>query len=386
MFSADKNCQTFVSNSASVIYIGRRSGGQVSKPPPDHNTFSLAVILRRHKTMICSINSLNFLNPFFYTEKYQKNEYVKANDLSKHIHLFNHQISRIDYLMFNDLKGFINKLDETQKEKIFDGAIRTDPFQIKNSVYTFNSNLELYQVVTNEYGSKEDILLFDSLRMPKMQRVTKLFNNVKSSQSDTTFNDFLEYQIIEGNTFYDGKTSKWENQNQRNPKYIFKEDEGLIYKIYNRNSRDEQSKTTIIYNRNFQILESKTYSQKNKNELLYETIFDYEQDLLKKVIYSRHKPTKSFVGNWREELSFEYDNKGLLVNLKKKSLTTTWTYDQNENPIKIKSFNIDGGYSSETNINYKYDKFNNWIYKESEDFTDKSKINEKQISRKIEYF
>ena len=32
--SADGNRQTFVSNSASVIYIGIRSGGRVSKPPP----------------------------------------------------------------------------------------------------------------------------------------------------------------------------------------------------------------------------------------------------------------------------------------------------------------------------------------------------------------
>ena len=53
-----------------------------------------------------------------------------------------------------------------------------------------------------------------------------------------------------------------------------------ILKTHTRNNRDEQSKSTIIYDSNFQILESKTYSQKNKLELLYEAIFNYENNKL----------------------------------------------------------------------------------------------------------
>ncbi|MCU0438475.1 MAG: hypothetical protein MUC49_11215 [Raineya sp.] len=335
---------------------------------------------------ICDINRLNFYDPIFYTEKYQKNEYVKANDLSKHIHLFNHEISRIDYSMFSNLKGHISKLEETQKQRIYDGAIRTNLYETKDIIYHFKSNLELYQIIKNSYSSQEEILLFDSLKNPKNQRITQSFDNIKSSQTDITYNEFLEYQVIEESKFYDRKMSKWENQNQRNPKYIFKENEGLIYKIYNRNNRDEQSKTNIIYNWNFQILESKTYSQKKKTELLYEAIFHYEQGLLKKVIYIRHKPTKYYNGDYKEEINFEYDEKGLLVNLIRNSFAITWAYDQNENPIKVKTSNIDGRYSIETYNNYRYDNFNNWIYKESEDFIDGAKINHKQISRKIEYF
>lgn len=331
---------------------------------------------------ICDINRLNYSNPIFYTEKYLKNEYVKANDLAKHIHLFNHQISRIDYSFFSDLKGFIHQLTETEIEKIFDGVIRSNPFEIKNTIYTFNKQTELYQVLTNKDGLLETILFSDSMKMPKTQRIIKSFPNINSSsQTDITYNDFLEYEAIE-----EDKRSNWVKPNQRNTKYVFKEKDGFIYKIHNRNDKHEQSKTTIIYNSSFQILESKTYSQKNKTELLYEAIFHYDKGILKKIVYTRHKPTKVFVGNWTQELIFEYDEKGLLINFKNDSLTRTWTYDQIENPISIKEIHDSGIFSLEVFMNYEYDKYNNWTKKVTATFINQVKKNDKQLTRKIEYF
>jgi hypothetical protein len=40
----------------------------------------------------------------------------------------------------------------------------------------------------------------------------------------------------------------------------------------------------------------------------------------------------------------------------------------------------------EVSTNYEYDTYNNWTYKETKTFIDKVKKNDKQVSRKIEYF
>jgi hypothetical protein len=335
---------------------------------------------------ICDINRLNYSNPFFYSEKYLRNEYVKANDLAKHIHLFNHQITRIDYSLFSDLKGFIHKLAETEIEKTLDEAQGSNPLEIKNTIYTFNQKNELYQVLTNKHSFQETILFSDSMKMPKRLRIIESFDNINSSQTDITYNDFLEYEAIEEKTFYNDKRSNWVKPNQRNTKYVFKENDGLIYKIHIRNNKDEQSKTIIIYNNSFQILESKTYSQRNKTELLYEAIFNYDEGKLKEIVYIRHKPSKVFVGNSMQKIIFGYDEKGLLINFKNNSITKTWTYDQNENPISIKEIDDSRCYSLEVSTNYEYDTYNNWTYKETKTFIDKVKKNDKQVSRKIEYF
>lgn len=334
---------------------------------------------------VCDINGFNILNPLFYTESYLQNEYVKANNLAKHIHLFNHQISHIDYTLFNDLKGVINKISETLKEKIYDGAIRSEPLQIQTKKYYFNINSELYQVIKNENGYQEVISFFDSLKMPKKLQIIKSFENNKSTQIDITYSELLEYDKIDEITFYDNKTENWRRANQRNTKYHF-EKNGKIHKIHIRNSREEQSKTTIFYNNFFQVLESKTYDQKNKSELLYEAIFAYNNNVLKSIKYIRYKPSRTSVGNWTMEFTFEYNENGMLENFKNNFTTKKWIYDKNGNPLSVKEFDNNGICIYEKKCNYKYDRKNNWTLKDEKTYVNNILKNENQISREIEYY
>lgn len=330
---------------------------------------------------ICDINRINLENPLFYTPKYLKNEYVKANDLAKHIHLFNHQISKVDYILFGELKGSICKISE--KENNYDELAKSG-FEVINTIYSFNKNLELHQIVIDKNGYEENILFFDSLKAPQKLQIRKCFKSEVSSQTEIFYTDYLEYQSIEELTYSSGEVSKWEKPNQRDIKYHFKEN-GAVYKFHIRNNGDEQSKTTIVYNSDFQILESKTYSQKNKTELLYEAVFSYVDDILVKIVYIRHKASKSFMAS-TDEFIFEYNKKGLLINFKDNLITKTWDYDKNENPVLIREAANNGSSIFETSIKYRYDQYDNWTYKEIRKSRNNFKIIEKDIFREIEYF
>ncbi|WP_300491592.1 hypothetical protein [Flavobacterium sp.] len=332
---------------------------------------------------ICDIKGLNNSDLLFYTERYLQNDYVKANDAAKHIHLFNSKI-RIDYALFGDLKSSIQRIYEKEKVYYFDAIIRSGPFETKNTTYTFLKNLELQRVLIEANGQQEDLLFSESLKVPEKLKIIKFFNNEKESQTEIIYNSFLEFDLIEEIQFPDGKINTWKKTNQSDSKYHFKEN-GQIFKFYVRNNSEEQSKTIVIYNSNFQILESKTYSQKNKSELLYEAIFHYSDHKLMKIVYVRHQSTKSFSGNFAEEFIFEYNEKDLLVKFKNNAMTKIWDYDKNENPILVTELNSSGSVLFETAVDYRYDKYNNWTYKHTKNFRNKVLFKESQTFREIEY-
>jgi|GEM_PF-3531526 len=332
---------------------------------------------------ICDIKGLNHSDPLFYTERYLQNDYVKANDAAKHIHLFNSKI-RIDYALFGDLRSSIQRISEKEKVYYFDDIIRSGPFETKNATYTFNKNLELQRVLIETNGEQEDVLFSGSLKVPKKLKIIKSFNNEKVSHKEITYNSFLEFDLIEEIQFPDGKINSWKKPIQSDSKYHFKEN-GPIFKFYVRNNSEEQSKTIVIYNSNFQILESKTYSQKNKSELLYEAIFHYSDHKLMKIVYVRHQSTKSYSDNFVEEFIFEYNEKNLLIKFKNNAMTKTWDYDKNENPVLITEVNSSGSILFETAIAYRYDKHNNWTYKHTKNFRNKAIYKERHIFREIEY-
>ncbi|MCI3937823.1 hypothetical protein MQX03_11465 [Chryseobacterium aahli] len=153
------------------------------------------------------INGLNIHNPLFYTESYLKNEYVKANNLAKHIHLFNHQISRIEYTIFNDLKGVIKKITDKVEQKISGGVICSEPYENYTREYYFKESLELYQIIKNEIAYQEIILFSDSLKMPEKVQEIKYFHNKISSRSDVTYSPFLEFEQIETTKFSNSPNS-----------------------------------------------------------------------------------------------------------------------------------------------------------------------------------
>ncbi|MCI3937822.1 hypothetical protein MQX03_11460 [Chryseobacterium aahli] len=143
----------------------------------------------------------------------------------------------------------------------------------------------------------------------------------------------------------------------------------------------------MIFDNCFRLLETKTFSQKNKSELLYEAMFTYEKDGLQSVKYIRHKPTKFREGNYIENLTFEYNENGMLETFNDKFRTKTkWIYDQIGNPTSIKMFDNYGICVLEKRYHYEYDKYNNWIFKVEKIFIKNDLRNEKQISREIEYY
>ncbi len=334
--------------------------------------------------MICDIHSLNYSNPIFYTNKFLQNVYVKANHLAKHIHLFNNQISYIDYSFFYNLNDAIISISEAVVEKIYDGKTYSESFENQTLKYYFNKDLELYLVEKHEKSHKEVLSFSKSLKQPERLQILKYFDGITSSQIDITFSEFLEFEKIDEETFYNNKTTNWVKPNQKSTKYSFKEN-GKIYKTIFRNNAYEQSKTLIIFDDNFLPIEYKAYDQKDKYEILYEVIFIYDDEKLKSINYIQYKSTKIKLGNRTEHLSFEYNKKGLLEILQNKWTTKRWTYDENDNPVSIKEFNDKGVCITEIKSNYKYDKHNNWILKKETTYINNILKKETQISREIEY-
>ncbi len=339
---------------------------------------------------ICDINRINYADPIYYTKSFLHNPYVKANDLAKHIHLYNKHLTDFKYYSFINLKGSINKLTETKQEQFFDGVVRSGPFETTRTCYTFQDNHELIQLTKDNGGSKRDWILFDSLKKPNTLRVLTFVNDVLISHEDISFNAFLEYERIGELPYSDDSLHHQERNRQRTTKYGFRSGKET-QKIHYRNNSDEQSKSIITYNEEFMILSAKAHSQKDKSVLLYEAEFIYDADnVLNKIIYTRHKPTRYYAGNVSHELCFEYDDKGRLIRFTKDFHTITWEYDEHDNPIYIEESNSNGGMGFEARNSYKYDDQGNWIYRRTHKLRVQSYrsvlIRSAEINRQIEYF
>jgi len=339
---------------------------------------------------ICDINRINYADPIYYTKSFLHNPYVKANDLAKHIHLYNKRIGDFKYYSFINLKGSIHKLTETKQEQFFDGVVRSGPFEISHTCYTFQDNHELIQHTKENGGSKRECFFFDSLKKPKALRVLNSVNDIRISQDDLLLNASLEYERSERLTFSNNSLHHWERDKQRTTKYGFREGKET-QKIHTRNNRYEQSKSIITYDDEFQILAAKAYNQKDKTLLLYEAEFIYDVDkVLNKIIYTRHIPTRYYAGNSTQNFDFEYDADGRLIRFITNGQTISWEYDDNDNPVYIEELNSIGGPGFEVRNSYRYDDRGNWVYKKTNKFRfDKYRtvfIRSAEINRQIEYF
>lgn len=342
-----------------------------------------------HNT-IADIHGLHHSDPIFYTQKYLNNSYVKANHLAQHLHVFNQPVSRIDYAALGELKGQIHTLKEVRKEQTLDGAIRSEQTDITQTLYTFNEDLELVRQETERKGSAEHVLLAESLKKPTRIQVSKFLDGTLSSQTEIWLNDFLEYQQIEEETFYNSQKSTWKPDGHKTTKYGLKEG-AVVQKIHTRNNREEQSRSVTTYNDNFQIQELKAYDQKNKSEILYETLFLYnEKNMLNQIIYNRYKSPNNLAGNWTQKLNFEYDPNGQLIRFTDHLSVTTWAYDQHGNPVSQKDYDHNGKIRFEKQNTYRYDPNGNWTFKEMDQFrfdnSQKVKINHTAWDRDYVYF
>jgi len=337
---------------------------------------------------ICDINRIHYADPIYYTKAFLDNPFVKANDLAKHIHFYNKELGGLSYSFFVNLKGLIKKITAIQKTQFSDGVVRSGPFETSSASYNFLDNRELVQHTRDDGGGKMEWIFLDSLRQPKKYVVERSINNTRFSQSDILFNDVLEYEEINELSFHDNSLKRQVLNKQQTTKYILRA--GDIRKTHNRNNRDEQSKSIITYNDAFQILTAKAYSQKDKSVLLYETEFFYNDNVLDKIIYTRHMPSRFYAGNVRQELNFEYNTEGLLSRFTDGFQIKTWEYDKNGNPVYIEESGINSNMGFETRNSYSYDDRVNWIYMKTNKFRfqdyRKVLISNAEINRQIEYF
>lgn len=339
---------------------------------------------------ICNIKGIHYTDPFFFSNQYLHNVYVKANALARHIHVFNHPVSSIDYLLFDNVNHAIQTLTEIRKTKEFDKVIRSNPIETVKSKYTFNTALELVHCLHEKEGSTEEQFFTESLKSPHSIRMLKSFNGTLLESHTILFNSVLEYEKWEKTTFNTNARTVWEPDKQQTIKYIFKGGE-VKQKIIFRNDSYEQSKTILSFQNGDRIMDSKTYDQKNKTELLYEAIFEYQkQDYLSKIKYTRYKTIKMFGGPCTQEHTFEYNTSGLLVKFSTGLITKTWLYDPYNNPIHLSECRVDGDRLWETNYRYSYDAYDNWIDKEMVLFRfdqgKRVKVREVLLKRHIEYW
>ncbi|KFF03407.1 hypothetical protein [Flavobacterium reichenbachii] len=313
---------------------------------------------------ICTIHGLNLLNPLFYTKEFLENDYVTANDLAKHLHFYDHEISRIEYLFFYGLKS---KIKTITQQIILEKERHSNLSHVK-TIYSFSENLELIEIIEEQAGEIEKITLLDSLKKPKSIQISKTIKDALSSLTEIFFDEDLQYEKIIGQEIYSSRKSEWIRSEQKTSKYIVNSDK-KIQKILIRNNKYEQSKTVITYKDKFQFIDAKTFSQKNKDELIYEAEFIYDpENKLTKISYKHNKPAKHFSKNWIEEVCFSYDTNGLLIQLEDKFQTKTWTYDSNKNVLSSKVYDKSGLIKLEKNNTYVYDKKGNWTRKVTEEF------------------
>lgn len=339
---------------------------------------------------ICDIKGLRLLNPVFYTPQFLFNPYTLANDLAKHLHVYGVEISRTDYGMIGSLNGNIRILEEGHQEQVFDGAVRSNPYNLWKNTFFFNEHMELLKILFEDRNEKNEVVFNKTLKNPKSLQIVKSTEGVSSQKNTVFFDRFLHYQRIEEFNFHDHSHKLWENQRPVVSKYLYRSD-GTILRTLRTNAPEEQSKTSFEYNAGFQVQEIRSFDQKNKSQLLYEAKFQYGQNaFLKKVSFVRFNETKLDIDNRKNELNFEYDEKGLLTKFDGGFYSRTWEYDNHNNPVCIREINHDGSLVWETFHAYEYDKYNSWTRRATNvyriDNHVKTKTKESWITRIYSYF
>lgn len=338
---------------------------------------------------ICDIHGINIHDPLYYTKKFLTNEYVIANHLAKHVHLYDNMVWT-DYLFFNDLQGDIRSLKEHNTIYYFDQVVRSGPYETTDTIYTFNSNKELLQRSiqggSDKNTFKEEQFFVESLKQPHTIKRINSFNGIVSKTQEVFLSNTLEY--VGGITRFmaTNETEQWARQGPSTSRYGIRNGRPP-QKIHNRNNKNEQTKTTIAYNEAYQITSYQAFSQKNKTQLLYEAVFCYDNNqALEKITYNRYPPNHAF----STDLSFEYDNRGLLISCTKGGSKQCWQYDEQGNPVYHSQDNVFGQKYFETTFSYTYDHAGNWITRTKSDYRltqgYKTKFQENDTERVIEYY
>lgn len=338
---------------------------------------------------ICDIHNIRIHHPLYYTQQFLTNEYVIANHLAKHIHLFD-CILRPDYHFFNELRGNIHLVKEHNTPYQADQIERSGPYETTDTCYTFDSNKQLLQLTIQQNGekstSKEEVYFLDSLQQPHTIKTVKSIDGIVRESKELQLSRALEYEGSVAHFTATNETKQWKREGPPISRYGIRTGQP-VQKIHNRTNTAEQTKATITYNDAWQIVKYQAFSQKNKTELVYEAVFRYDgNQVLQQITYTRYPPAHPF----STDVLFEYDSQGFLVNCMEGPFKKSWQYDKQGNPVYYTFYDIYGLQLFESILSYTYDSTGNWITRTKSNYRvnkyNKTKFEENDTERVIAYY
>lgn len=309
-----------------------------------------------HESNQTNIGGVNVNYPLIFTGNQCKREFSVANALLEHINIYDRQLPEIDYLFFSELRGSIKKITDNIERMDFTVTSGGDSNTKKE--YYFSNSKELLRIVEKRGTLTDEIMILDSLK----KRHTVIKTQKGKSQISTINKAFLtktmDYDRFEENLVYKGETTNISNKHPRHEKFVFNNGK-VRKKTQFINNSQEQSKVEYLYYPDSNIERVIAKSQKNKEQILYQTLYSYNESRNIESITFELLKDKS--NTFRKEYKFNYDSNKNLIETDRELIF----YDKVGNIIRIIDKPIVHLVFERTN-SYKYDKKGNWIRKKSE--------------------
>jgi hypothetical protein len=309
-----------------------------------------------HESNQTNIGGVNVSYPLIFTGNQCKREFSVANALLEHINIYDRQLPEIDYLFFSELRDSIKKITDNIQRKDFTVTSGGDSSTKKE--YYFSNSKELLSIVESQGTLTDEIMILDSLKKRHMVIKTRKDKTQISTINKAFFTKTMDYDRFEENLVYKGETTDISNKHPRREKFVFNNGKARKKTQFINNSR-EQSKVEYFYYPDSNIERVVARSQKNKAQILYQSLYTYNE--------SRNIDSISFEffndesNTFRKEYKFNYDSNENLMGTDKELIF----YDKIGNIIQI----IDKPSAAlvfERTNSYQYDNRGNWIRKKSE--------------------
>jgi len=326
-------------------------------------------------------SGFHLTDPLLCTGSHLRNDYVLANDVLKHVNVYQSTVHRVDFSMLFGLKGAVKSFTETEKS---DEPNATQP---KAHTFNFDRNRELISMIWVNGIEREIITLKNSLNDLKQILIEK---NVDHNLSRTSifYTPFMKFQRFEKEV--NGQITQTMAEDwSRNTKYMVQNNR-ITGRIELTNNRDEQTKRVTLFDEDYNVISSMATDQKDKTSVAYETLYDYNSARnISSIKYTRHKKMSVFAGDWSKTYNFDYDADGYLVAISGPG-SIKYQYDNEKNLIFRKSYNLHEEPAFDLHNDYRYDETGNWIYKRSAlyrfDHGRRVHVYQKEYQRVIEYY
>ena len=321
-------------------------------------------------------------NPLLYTGNQCKGVYNLANAQVAHINIYCKKVFRVDYEIFNGLKGNIKEIEE---EHIFEPDSSSGASLNHKKRYMFNELKELSRIHEIDGTIKLNILEFEpSLKACSKQIITYYIKSEVHNISTFFYDKNMQYHTSESIMPSRKEPKHITTYHTNNEKYIYK-DGIVIQKNRYLNDHYEQTRAIITFDENANILEVKANKQNDKYHMYYGSKYQYnDQKNIEIIQFYRNKLGSKEV-DLKQDYLFDYDTNGNLKSYRLKGNSNSiakYTYDKMGNPIlRIKN-------NSRYVYSYRYDDHGNWIKRIEmvNAIEAPQKVRKKTTTRRIEYY